>query len=165
MRDGFAWITTYEIWVNEFDSKTTQLNPDSNVTIWFAVEIISYISTDELKGLSNEWFIRHNTWWRFCKWGCKKSGFNHGGNFVVKRAQDGVVLGWVTSREVLVLHLYEHHLEPMSAKCSIHSHERWVPMNHYSWITSQWVWLKKLHSWILIAISQFDLLWKISPTY
>ena len=53
-------------------------------------------------------------------------GFNHGGNSVVKRAQAGVVLGWVTSREVSVLHLYDHHLDPMSAKCSIYSHERWI---------------------------------------
>ena len=35
-------------------------------------------------------------------------------NFIVKYAQDGVVLGWVTSREVPMLHLYEHHLDPMS---------------------------------------------------
>ena len=53
-------------------------------------------------------------------------GFNYGGNSVVKRTQAGVVLGWVTSREVPVLHLYEHHLDPMSAKCSIYSHERWI---------------------------------------
>ena len=53
-------------------------------------------------------------------------GFNHGGNFVVKRAQARVVLGWVTSREVLVLHLCEHHLYPMSAKYFIYSHERWI---------------------------------------
>ena len=53
-------------------------------------------------------------------------GFNYGGNSVVKRAQAGVVLGWVTSREVPVLHLCEHHLDPMSAKCSIYSHERWI---------------------------------------
>ena len=38
------------------------LNPDSNITICVVVEIISYLSIDELKGLSNEWFIRHNTW-------------------------------------------------------------------------------------------------------
>ena len=55
-------ITTHETWVIEFDSKITQLNPDSNITIWLAVEIISYLSIDELKGLSNEWFIRNNTW-------------------------------------------------------------------------------------------------------
>ena len=54
------------------------------------------------------------------------NGCNHGGNFVVKRAQARVVLGRVTSREVPVLHLYEHHLDPMSAKCSIYSHERWI---------------------------------------
>ncbi len=48
------------------------------------------------------------------------------GNSVVKRAQAGVILGWVTSREVLVLHPCEHHLDPMSAKCSIYSHERWI---------------------------------------
>ena len=53
-------------------------------------------------------------------------GFNHGGNFVVKCAQAGVVLGWVTSQEVPMLHLYEHHLDPMSAKCSIYSHEIWI---------------------------------------
>ena len=53
-------------------------------------------------------------------------GFNYGGNSVVKRAQAGVLLGWVTSWEVLVLHLCEHHLDPMSAKCSIYSHERWI---------------------------------------
>ena len=61
-------------------------------------------------------------------------GFNHGGNSVVKHAQAGVVLGWVTSR---VLHLCEHHLDPMSAKCSIYSHERWIHvesllMKHWS---------------------------------
>ena len=56
----------------------------------------------------------------------QEDGFNHGGNSVVKRAQAGVVLGWVTSREVLMLHPCEHHLDPMSAKCSIYSHERWI---------------------------------------
>ena len=35
--------------------------------------------------------------------------FNHGGNFVVKCAQARVVLGWVTSQEVSVLHSCEHH--------------------------------------------------------
>ena len=53
-------------------------------------------------------------------------GFNHRGNSIVKHAQAGVVLGWVTSREVPVLHLCEHHLDPMSAKCSIYSHEIWI---------------------------------------
>ena len=53
-------------------------------------------------------------------------GFNHGGNFVVKHAQARVVLGWVTSQEVSTLHLYEHHLYSMSAKCSIYSHEIWI---------------------------------------
>jgi len=53
-------------------------------------------------------------------------GFNHGGNFVVKRTQDGVVLEWVTSWEVLMLYPYEHHLDPMSSKHSIYSHERWI---------------------------------------
>ena len=47
-------------------------------------------------------------------------------NSIVKRAQAGVVLGWVTSREVPLLHPCEHHLDPMSAKCSIYSHERWI---------------------------------------
>ena len=42
-------------------------------------------------------------------------GFNHGGNFVVKCAQAGVVLGWVTSWELLMLHLCERHLDPMTA--------------------------------------------------
>ena len=41
-------------------------------------------------------------------------------------AQARVVLGWVTSQDVPVLHLYEHHLDPMSDKCSIYSHERWI---------------------------------------
>ena len=50
-------------------------------------------------------------------------GFNHGGNFVVKHVQAGVVLEWVTSWEVSVLNLYEHHLDPMSGKCSIYLHE------------------------------------------
>ena len=68
-----VWITN-DTWVNEFDSKITQLNPKSNITIWLAVEIILYLSVDDLKGLSNEWFIRHNTWWRFFKWGCKWMG-------------------------------------------------------------------------------------------
>ena len=58
--------------------------------------------------------------------GIESLGFNHGGNSIVKRAQVGVVLGWVTSREVPVLHPCEHHLDPMSAKCSIYSHERWI---------------------------------------
>ena len=58
--------------------------------------------------------------------GASSFGFNYGGNSVVKRAQAGVVLGWVTTREVSVLHLCEHHLDPMSAKCSIYSHERWI---------------------------------------
>ena len=53
-------------------------------------------------------------------------GFNNGGKSIVKRAQAGVVLGRVTSREVLVLHPCEHHLDPMSAKCYIYSHERWI---------------------------------------
>ena len=108
------------------NSKMTQLNLDSNITIWLAVEIISYLLIDEVKGISNEWFIRNNTWWRFFKWGCKKSGYNHGGNSIVKHAQDGVVLGFVTSRKVLMLHLYEHHLDLMSANCSIYSHKRWI---------------------------------------
>ena len=53
-------------------------------------------------------------------------GFNHGGNSIVKHTQVGVVLGWVTSQEVLVFHLYENHLDPIGAKCSIYSHERWI---------------------------------------
>ena len=53
-------------------------------------------------------------------------GFNHGGNSIVKHAQAGVVLGWVTSREVPMLHLCEDHLDPMSEKCSIYSHEIWI---------------------------------------
>ena len=136
-----CWITSHEIWVNEFDSKITLLNPDSNITIWLAVEIIS-LSIDELKGLSNEWFIRHNTRWRFCEWGCKQSEFIHRENSVVKCTQDGVVLGWVISRETLMLHLYEHHLDPMSAKCFIYSHKRWIHVNHYSWNMSEWVCFK-----------------------
>ena len=48
-------------------------------------------------------------------------GFNHGGNSAVKHAQAEVVLGWVTSSEVPVLHL-----DLMSAMCSIYSHERWI---------------------------------------
>ena len=61
--------------------------------------------------------------------------FKHGGNSVVERAQAGVVLEWVTSREVLVLHPYENHLDPMSAKCSIYSHERWIHqlIRHNTW--------------------------------
>ena len=61
----------------------------------------------------------------FANWVASFS-FNHGGNSVVKRTQDGVVLGWVTSREVPVPHPYEHHLDPMSINCSIYSHERWI---------------------------------------
>ena len=53
-------------------------------------------------------------------------GFKHGGNFVVKRAQVGVVLGWVTSREVSMLHPYENHLYPMITKYSIYSHEIFI---------------------------------------
>ena len=52
-------------------------------------------------------------------------GFNHGRYSVVKNAQAGGVLEWVTSQEVPVLHFCEH-LDPMSAKCSIYSHERWI---------------------------------------
>ena len=48
------------------------------------------------------------------------------GKSIVKCAQAGVALGWVTSQEVPVLHPCEHHLDPMSAKCSIYSHERWI---------------------------------------
>ena len=59
-------------------------------------------------------------------------GFNHGGNSVVKHAQAGVVLGWVTSREVPVLHRCEHHLDPINAECSIYSHEIWIHVDHYS---------------------------------
>ena len=58
--------------------------------------------------------------------GVASFGFNYGGNFVVKRAQVGVVLGWVTSWEVPVLHPCENHLDPMSAKCSIYAHARWI---------------------------------------
>ena len=47
----------------------------------------------------------------------QEDGFNHGGNSIVKHTQAGVVLGWVTSREVTVLNPYEHRLDPMSAKC------------------------------------------------
>ena len=133
------WIATYETWLNEFDLKTSQSNHDSNITIWLAVEIISYLSTDELKGLSNKWFIRHKIWWRFCKWGCKL-WFNHGGKFVVKCAQAGVVLGWVTFQGILVLHLCEHHINPMSSKCFIYSHERWIHM----WITTHDTWVNEL---------------------
>ena len=121
-----CWMTTHEIRVNVFHSKITHLNPDSNITIWLAVEIISYLSIDEFKGIYNEWFIRHNTWWRFYKWGCKHSGFNHGGNSVINHAWTGVVLGWVTSQEVSVLHLCKHHIDLMSANYSIYSHERCI---------------------------------------
>ena len=62
----------------------------------------------------------------------KVDGFNHGGNFVVKRAQVGVVLGWVTSLEVPVICLCKNHLDPMSAKCSIYSHEIWIHVNQFS---------------------------------
>ena len=48
---------------------------------------------------------------------------NDGGNSVVKHAQVGVVLGWVISREVPMLHPCEHDLDPMSAKCSIYYYE------------------------------------------
>ena len=73
-------------------------------------------------------------------------GFNHGENSIVKHAQAGVVLGWVTSQEVPVLHLYENYLDPMSTKCSIYFHERWICvesllMNHGSTSLTQ-----KLHS-------------------
>ena len=59
------------------------------------------------------------------EYGVASFGFNHGGNSVVKHAQAGVVLGWVTW-EVSVLHPCEHHLDPMSANCSVYSHERWI---------------------------------------
>ena len=133
-----CWITTHEIWVNEFDSKITQLNPDIHITIWLAIEIISYLSIDELKGLSNEWFIRYNTWWSFFKWCFKNIGFNQGGNFVVKHAWARVLLGWVTSQEVLVLHPCERHLDPMSAKCSIYSHEIWIQQSQENGCSLTW---------------------------
>ena len=60
------------------------------------------------------------------------TGFNHGGNSIIKHTQAGVVLGWVTSWEVSVLHPCEHHLDPMSAKCSIYSHEIWIHVESYS---------------------------------
>ena len=53
-------------------------------------------------------------------------GFNHGGNSIVKCTEARVVLGWVTSWEVLVLHPYEHHLDPMRVNCSIYSHGRYI---------------------------------------
>ena len=56
--------------------------------------------------------------------GCKLSGFSHGGNSIVKCAQVGVVLGWVTSREVLVLHLSKHYMYPVIVECSIFPHDR-----------------------------------------
>lgn len=61
----------------------------------------------------------------------KENGFNYRGNSIMKHVQLGVVLGWMTSWEILVLHLSEHHLDQMRAKYSIHSHERWVHVNHY----------------------------------
>ena len=60
--------------------------------------------------------------------GLQEEWFNHEGNSVVKRAQARVVLGWVTYQEVPVLHLCEHHLDQMSSKCSIYSHEIWIHM-------------------------------------
>ena len=57
---------------------------------------------------------------------CNLIWFNYGGNSVVKRAQARVVLGWMTSQEVLMLQLYENHLDQMSAKCSIYSYEIWI---------------------------------------
>ena len=56
--------------------------------------------------------------------GVASFGINHGGNFVVKCAQARVVLEWVTYWKVPVLHPSEHHLDPMTDKCSIYSHER-----------------------------------------
>ena len=91
------------------------------------MEIISYLSIDEIKGLSNEWFIRKNTGEGFAN-GVARFGLNHGGNSIVKRTQAGVVSRWVTSWDILMLRPYEHHLDRMSAKCSIYSHERWF---HY----------------------------------
>ena len=118
-----CWISTHETWVNEFDSKITQLNPDIHITnlLWKLSPTYQLMS---LRWLSNEWFIRDNTWWG-CANGFERFEFNYGGNSVVKRAQAGVVLGWVTSREVPVLHPCEHRLDRMSDKCSIYSHERW----------------------------------------
>lgn len=60
-------------------------------------------------------------------------------NSIVKCARAGVVLGWLTSQEVLVVYLCEHHLDAMSAKYSLHSHVRWVQVNHYSWNMDQWI--------------------------
>ena len=39
-----VWITTHDTWVNEFDLKTTQLNPNSIMTIRLAVENTPYLS-------------------------------------------------------------------------------------------------------------------------
>ena len=113
-----------------------------NITIWLVVENIFFLSMDKLKGISNEWFIRTKSWWRFFKWGCEKSEFIHRENSIVKCAWARVVLGWVTSWEIPMLHLCEHHLGPMSAKCSIYSHETWI---HVS-ITTHDIWVNEFDS-------------------
>ena len=53
-------------------------------------------------------------------------GFNYGETSIVKRAQAGVVLGWVTSQEVSMLHPCEYHLDPMIYKCSIYYHKKCI---------------------------------------
>ena len=73
-------------------------------------------------------------------------GFNYGGNFVVKCAQVGVVLGWETSQEVLVLHLCEHHLDPMSDKYSIYSHEIWIHVESLLMKQGSMSWTQRSHS-------------------
>ena len=83
----------------------------SNVFYKFLNHLFLYSLLLELKIMNN---------------GVASFGFNYGGNFVVKRTQAGVVLGWVTSQEVPVLHSCEHHLDPMSVKFSIYSHEIWI---------------------------------------
>ena len=47
MLNHYWWNMGHQVWL-----KITQLNPDTNIIIQFVVEIISYLSIDELKGLS-----------------------------------------------------------------------------------------------------------------
>ena len=86
----------------------------------------------------------------------QEDGFNHGGNSIVKCAQAGVVLGWVTSRDVSVLHPCEHPLDPMSAKRSIYSHERWIHGESLLMKYGSTSLAQKSHSSIPIFISQYD---------
>ena len=82
-------------------------------------------------------------------------------------AMQTMTLNWSSKNQISVNITCEHHLDAVSIECPIHSQCSWemgccepLLMKHGSMSLTQ-----NQHSWILIAISQFDLLWKISLTY